>query len=315
MMRALLIGVLLAATGGAHGQGLQTAVLPQVAVLPQAITVGDVFHVAVRLDLPAGAALAAPDSLALPDDMEQAGRRSLRVDSTAGARRVTVLYPLTAWRPGSYTLPDVVLGIVTAGVRTDVVAAVPPFDVRSVLPADTAGIEPQPAKDVLGANRLWWPILLGLLLLSLIAAALYYWWRRRTPAVADPVLIPAIPPRAAALAQLDELQRSDLLSRGELKLFYQRLTEALRHYVASLDGGGGVDLTTSELSLRMRSTIGADALDLVHILGAADLVKFAQARCPMDVPQQHLAAARDWVERVPAEPAPAADVDVERRVA
>jgi hypothetical protein len=315
MMRALLIGILLAAAVGAYGQSPQTAVRAHVAVLPRDISVGDVFHVAVRLDLPAGAALAAPDSLALPDDLEQAGRRSLRVDSAAGARRVTVVYPLTAWRPGSYTLPEVVLGMVANGTRTDVVAEVPPFDVRSVLPADTAGIEPQPAKDVLGANRLWWPILLGLLLLALSAVALYYWWRRRTPIAVAPALMPAIPPRAVALAQLDELQRSELLSRGELKRFYQRLTEVLRHYVASLDGGFGVDLTTSELSLRMRGTGGAEVLELVRILGAADLVKFARARCPVDTAQQDLAAARDWVERVPAESVPVEETDIERRVA
>jgi hypothetical protein len=309
-MRAAIVGaLLLAAAGGVHAQR------PQAAVLPQAITVGDVFHVAIRIDLPAGVTIAAADSLQLPGDLEQAGRRSARVDSVAGVSRVTLLYPLTAWRPGSYTLPDVTIGIVADGARTDVVAEVPPFDVRSVLPADTAGIEPQPAKDVLGANRLWWPILLGLLLVALAAAALYYWWRRRVPAEAVTVLAPATPPRAVALAQLDELQRSDLLSRGELKLFYQRLTEALRHYVATLDAGFGSDLTTSELSVRMRDAGGAEVLELIRILGAADLVKFAQARYPVDIAQQDLAAARGWVERVPAEPASVAEAGAERRVA
>jgi hypothetical protein len=309
-MRTAIAGaLLLAAAGGVHAQR------PQAAVLPQTITVGDVFHVAIRVDLPPGATIAAADSLELPVDLEQAGRRSARVDSVAGVRRVTLLYPLTAWRPGSYTLPDVTIGVVADAARTEVVTEVPSFDVRSVLPADTAGIEPQPAKDVLGANRLWWPILLGLLLVGLAVAALYYWWRRRVPREAVAVQAPAIPPRAVALAQLDELQRSDLLSRGELKLFYQRLTEALRHYVATLDAGFGSDLTTSELSVRMRGAGGAEVLELIRILGAADLVKFARARCPVDIAQQDLVAARGWVERVPAAPASVPEAGTERRVA
>jgi hypothetical protein len=309
-MRTAIAGaLLLAAAGGVHAQR------PQAAVLPQTITVGDVFHVAIRVDLPPGATIAADDSLELPVDLEQAGRRSARVDSVAGVRRVTLLYPLTAWRPGSYTLPDVTIGVVADAARTEVVTEVPSFDVRSVLPADTAGIEPQPAKDVLGANRLWWPILLGLLLVGLAVAALYYWWRRRVPREAVAVQAPAIPPRAVALAQLDELQRSDLLSRGELKLFYQRLTEALRHYVATLDAGFGSDLTTSELSVRMRGAGGAEVLELIRILGAADLVKFARARYPVDIAQQDLVAARGWVERVPAAPASVPEAGTERRVA
>jgi hypothetical protein len=309
-MRTAIVGaLLLAAAGGVHAQR------PQAAVLPQTITVGDVFHVAIRVDLPPGATIAAADSLELPVDLEQAGRRSARVDSVAGMRRVTLLYPLTAWRPGSYTLPDVTIGVVADAARTEVVTEVPSFDVRSVLPADTAGIEPQPAKDVLGANRLWWPILLGLLLVGLAAAALYYWWRRRVPAEAITVHAPAMPPRAVALAQLDELQRSDLLARGELKLFYQRLTEALRHYVATLDAGFGSDLTTSELSTRMRGAGGAEVLELVRILGAADLVKFARARYPVDIAQQDLVAARGWVERVPAGPASVPAAGAGRRVA
>jgi hypothetical protein len=314
MRASLAVALCLAAALGAAAAGGVHAQRPQVAVLPEAITVGDVFHLAIRLELPADAALLAPDSLALPDDLEQAGRRSLRVDSAAGARRVTLAYPLTAWRPGSYALDAVTLGVVTGGGQVDVTAQVPAFEVRSVLPADTAGIEPQPAKDVLGANRLWWPILLALLLAALAAAALYAWWRRRTPAEAPAVPVPAVAPRDAALARLDELQRSDLLSCGELKPFYQQLTEVLRHYVATLDAAWGVDLTTTELSSRMRSRGGAEVLELVRILGAADLVKFAQAHRPAEVAAQDLVAARDWVARVPAPDIIVAEA-AERRVA
>jgi hypothetical protein len=295
-MRALVLAVLLLGAAGAlHGQR------PQTAVLPEAITVGDVFHAAIRLELPRGAQVLAPDSLQLPEHLEHVGRRSVRVDTAGGMSRVTVMYPLSAWRPGSHALPPVNVGYVTDGTTTQVSVSFPSFVVRSVLPADTAGIEPRPARDVLGANRLWWPILLALLLGALAAAALAWWWRRRRRREPDApvVLVPAVPPRAAALARLDELERSDLLARGEFRLFYLQLTEILRRYAAAIEPAWGVDLTTSELAARVRGR-DAEALELLRILGGADLVKFARADASAEGARRDLAVGRAWVERAGA---------------
>jgi hypothetical protein len=313
MTRAGCVLLLLLVTAGAHGQR------PQAAVLPEAITVGDVFHAAIRLDVPAGASIVAPDALDLPADIEHAGHRIVRVDTAGGVNRVTVLYPLTAWRPGDHALPPATVGYVVAGARQEAVAAFPPFAVRSVLPADTAGIEPRPARDVLGASRLWWPILLALLLAVIVAAALAWWWRRRRRQEI-PVLtvVPAVPPRTAALARLDELERSDLLARGDFRTFYQQLTEVLRRYAAAVEPAWGVDLTTAELAGRIRAGDTGSA-DLLRILRAADLVKFAKAGAAAEAARRDLADARTWVEQTDAAAAPgeaAAATDAgERRVA
>jgi hypothetical protein len=313
-MRSLLVSLgLLAATGGGV-----VAQRPQAAVVPQTITVGDVFQAAIRVELPAGGALLAPDTLVLPEDLEHAARRTLRPDSAGGVLRATLTYPLTAWRPGSYTLPPVPLFLVVGPDTTRLQAELPPFEVSSVLPSDTAGVEPRPAKDVLGASRVWWPILVALLLLALAAAAFWYWWRRRRAAAGAPIEVevrPAVPPRAAALARLDALAASDLLTRGELKAWYDEVAETLRHYVSAVDPGLGVDLTTSELSARTRMTGFPESLELVRILGTADLVKFARARPPAEAAQHDLAAARSWIERVPPDPADAAAEAEARRVA
>ena len=95
------------------------------------------------------------------EDVEQAGRYTVRVDSSGPSRVATIAYPLAAWRPGDYQLPPLPIRMIGAGTDTVLAVDLPSFEVSSVLPADTAGIEPKPAKDVLGANRLWWPILLA----------------------------------------------------------------------------------------------------------------------------------------------------------
>jgi len=292
--RLLLPVLLLAVAAPLHAQR------PQTAVLPQSITVGDVFHAAIRIDLPAGTELLAPDTLALDAQLEQAGRREVRYDTADGGRRATIVYPLTAWRAGAYELPAVSLQLVAADGASAVEAVLPRFTVTSVLPQDTSGIEPKGAKDVFGANRVWWPIVLALLvLLAAIALAVWWWRRRRRPAEAPAAAAPHVAPRTAALAALDALRREGLIERGEMRELYIRLTEILRRYAASVHPDLGTDLTTSELTgMLRRQARSIEMLELVRILGAADLVKFAAARPTAAIATADLDAARAWVERI-----------------
>jgi hypothetical protein len=301
---------------------------PQAAVLPSVITVGDVFHAAIRLELPPGATVAAPDTLVLPPDLETAGSRELRLDTTDGSRRATLVYPLSAWRPGDYELPDITIALVQDGRRQDFRVALPGFSVSSVLPPDTAGVQPQPARDVLGANRLWWPILLALLLAALLAAALWAWWRRRARPGAPAEALPMVLPREAALARLDALAAAGHLDRGEFHPFYVTLTEVLRRYAATVRPLWSVDLTTTELAAIARAGSAAPpgpsaqeqeaAESLLAILATADLVKFARVPATADGARQQLDATRSWILRVDApaaEPAPPGEGSEERRVA
>jgi hypothetical protein len=304
----LACALLAACTGAVMAQ-------PQAAVVPEAITVGDVFHAAVRLDLPDELQLVVPDTLILQPDLEAAGRREVRIDTVGATRRATIVYPLSAWRPGTYEIGPLTLQLVGAGTPAAHVVRFPAFAVRSVLPEDTAGIEARAAKDVLGANRVWWPILLALLLALAAAAGLYAWWRRRRPQPVPVAGAPRVAPRVAALRELEELRAAGLLERGEVKLFYARLTETLRHYAAAINERWSADLTTSELSARLRADLPAvHALELLRILGAADLVKFARATPPADAGIGDLDAGRVWVESVGA-PEPDSGEEPERRAA
>jgi hypothetical protein len=288
---------------------------PETAVVPETITVGDVFHAAVRLALPNDVELLAPDSLELPEDVEAAGARQLRVDTAGGASRVTVLYPMAAWRPGSYELPRIALQLRTPQGLRRLQVRLPGFAVRSVLPEDTTGIQMKAAKDVLGANRLWWPWLL-LALLLLLAVLAYLWWRRRRR-VEEPVIVtPPVPAREVALARLAALRRSGMLERGEFKPFYAELSETMRHYAATVTAAWSVDLTTTELAHQIRRH-DATLLDLIRVLGTADLVKFARARPSAETGFRDVDAAESWVERTSTpEPVPAgAETTEPRRVA
>src|SRR5690606_19113540 len=153
-------------------------------------------------------------------------------------------------------------------------------------------------KDVLGANRVWWPIILALLLAIAIAVALWLWWRRRRRVEEPIVFTPGVPPHETALAQLAALGRAGLIERGEYREFYDRLTATLRHFVAAVEPSWSVDLTTSELAAQLRARTGVtEALELTRILGEADLVKFARAESAADSARRNLESARRWVEQ------------------
>ncbi|MGH7553086.1 MAG: hypothetical protein ACREMQ_08670, partial [Longimicrobiales bacterium] len=149
--------LVLAAASPLRAQRLSSVPAPQTAIVPEAITVGDVFHAAIRVEAPPGVRVFFPDTLEVPEEVEAAGRRVVSVDTVADKLIYTAAYPLTAWRPDTVELRAARVQLVTERGEGRVAASFPAFAIQSVLPADTSGIEPKPAKDVLGAMRLLWP--------------------------------------------------------------------------------------------------------------------------------------------------------------
>lgn len=285
----------------AAAQAVQTAVLPDTA------TVGDVVRVAVRVVVPPDARVVFPDSLPVRGDVENAARPQALVDTLEdGTLARAMVYGVTAWRPGETPLPAVEVEVSTpgGGVRRETVTF-PPLQVRSVLPPDTAGVEPKPPRGVLGPSRLWWPWVVLLMVVAVAAVAAYLWYRRRTPPPPVEPLVPAIAPRDRALQALDRARTLGLLDAGRFKAFYSLVSEALRHYVAALDPRRGEDLTTTELVAVLRGDVPQEDLRvLASLLAAADLVKFARHQPTAAEAEETWARARDWVQGYPPPVAP-----------
>jgi hypothetical protein len=293
--------LLLALAAGFAMPALGAAQNAATAVIPRDIYVGDVFHAVVRLDLPVGARAVVPDTLLAGDALEPAGRVEILSDTLAGGgTRLTALYPLTVWRTGPSELEPARIRILTDGGERIVTATFPSFEVTSVLPADTTGIEPKPAKDVLGGERIIWPWLLGGLILVLAALAFYLWRRRHRPRAALRHL--DFDPRAAALAALADARGEQLARMRAWRLLYIELADALRFYAAASYPVLGRDRTTLELGRAMGTTPLAedDARRLIALLEHADLVKFARRDADADTALADWRAARAWVESVHA---------------
>lgn len=109
---------------------------------------------------------------------------------------------------------------------------------------------------------------------------------------------PAVPPREAALAALQEARAAGLVERGEWKEFYTRISLALREYLEAIEPGWSEDLTTTELLAQVRVAAAHDAAaDLAALLRPADQVKFARRVPTAAEAIAEWEAARRWVER------------------
>jgi hypothetical protein len=260
------------------------------------VNVGDLVGVAIEVRVPAGATVNTADTLEISGDLENAARRRVRVDTLPdGSFRYLITYPITAWRPGDHPLPKLNVTLQgTTSATSDVVP--PPLTVVTVLPADTANIQPKPPRDVWGANRVWWPLLLLALLLLLLIAALIWWWRRRRQAQPAelPEIVPQITPREWVEKELDRIIAARYIERADFRALYIDLTGVMRAYVNKLDSSWSTDLTTSELSARMGGLAPA-AAPLLTVLGRADLVKFARHRPVSTESHGDIERLRIWV--------------------
>jgi len=134
------------------------------------------------------------------------------------------------------------------------------------------------------------------LLVGLLGGLLWARWRRRPRPV---VLPPPVPAHVIAYQQLDELQRGELVARGEYQDYYLQLTEIAKGYLEGRFGIDALDRTTDELRRALERAAAQIAplqpAELVRFLQACDLVKFARFAPPGEEAQAALEQVRAMV--------------------
>lgn len=199
---------------------------------------------------------------------------------------------------------------------------IPPLTVQYLMPPDTlwrelrtesldiyvASMRPSEAGDIRTVKAPWelprdWgqvikiaAIAAGVLLLA--GLGYYYWRKRQGKGLLPQRLEPPQPAHEMAFAELAELRNSDLLARGEIKLFYILLSEIIRRYLAGRYQVDALEMTTFELLEHFQQTeMGDKAFSLLReILEQSDLVKFAKFNPPDEQHARLLEAAEALVE-------------------
>ncbi|HUG01548.1 MAG TPA: hypothetical protein VML95_06765 [Longimicrobiales bacterium] len=288
---AIGIALALSAPAAAAGAPVQG---PSAAFATDSATVGDPVLLVLRVPHDAGETVRFPDSLAVSGEVEFLGPASVPAeDGLPGV--ASAAYRVTAWRPGEHELPPIRIRVDGSGGTRTVRLEPPPLRIASVLPADSAEVEPRPPKDVLGPNRTILPTLLLVAVLVAAGIALARWLIRRKRRLSG-ASVAVVPPGTKALDELDRIHTSGLLEKGEVKLFYVLTTRVLRDYLNSVEPAWGAGLTTAEIDAHIDPALRPlEKRDLLTVLFRADRVKFARHRPGASEPEELWEAARAWV--------------------
>ncbi|WP_437631456.1 hypothetical protein [Sorangium sp. So ce854] len=124
------------------------------------------------------------------------------------------------------------------------------------------------------AKQLTFGILIGAALGVLVAWLVRRWLRRPRAVAAPPPKLPWV----AALEELEELRRSDLLGQGRTDEYFDRVSDCVRKYLGARYGFDGLETTSDEmraLLARVRPPVPV-LPQIARFLADCDLVKFAR---------------------------------------
>jgi hypothetical protein len=267
-------------------------------VTPDTVTVGQRFIVFLKVRAPRGALVQFPAgvdsavSAASATAPQVIGAPLLDSIPDASGTTRTSAYRFTAWDVGPQRLGLGNIAVTLNGKTEYVSLADQSVFVRSVLPADTTQRQPKPPRPPIVLTPFnWWPWIL--LLLAILLALLAWWlwriWRRRRNA--------PLPPYETAEREFARIEAMQLIESGQPERYVALMTDVLRAYLAARVEGVLRSHTTPEL-VAAAAPVQDVTVGLGHLLGHADLVKFARHRVTPAEAQTIGAQARSIVRQV-----------------
>ncbi|MBI4368301.1 MAG: hypothetical protein HY588_02795 [Candidatus Omnitrophica bacterium] len=140
-------------------------------------------------------------------------------------------------------------------------------------------------------SRFWlWSLMIALMLGAGAASWIYYQRQKRAQSKADSKRIPT--PHEEAYHALSQLQHSDLLKRGLVKLYFLRMSEILRRYFERRYEIRALESTSYEVLEALKRLLPPEILETItDVLSFCDLVKFAKYNpLPVEILHQNAQA-------------------------
>jgi hypothetical protein len=214
-----------------------------------------------------------------------------RLDSDDGSAVQRRRFKVTTYETGRQSIPR--LEFVAMGRDGSMDTLYTPelaVEVISLL-SDTTGTEIKPLKALVPAPKLWHRLVFwAAVIVFLVVVPLIFAWRRYLARRAARLLEaarPVVPPRSAHLVAFDELDRIrslGLIEKGEIRLFHELVSAAIRNYTAARFRIDALEMTTWELLMALEHKLPGDNRlydSFRNFLEACDLVKFAKYKPPL----------------------------------
>ena len=177
-----------------------------------------------------------------------------------------------------------------------------PIEVKSVLDPKN------PPMDILGIKGivkfhhglLWY--LTFLIILIILGLAIYFickYIKKKNRKPTEEEIIQSIPPKEYALKQLDELLSLNLIEKGHIKEYYDKLSDIIRFYVSRTYCVDGMEKTTTELYSMLKNKITPEQnRELKNYLINCDFVKFAKLIPSPENIKNDFDTAKGFVEKL-----------------
>jgi hypothetical protein len=137
--------------------------------------------------------------------------------------------------------------------------------------------------------------IIAIITLLILVSALIIWLLSRRRQAAPVVRMPA---HEIAYRQLEQLIAENLPEKGQIKEFYQRISDILRHYIENRFGLHAPEQTTEEFlaALGADTTLAPSHKTLLkHFLQHCDLVKFAKHEPTAEDIQQTFNSCKNFI--------------------
>lgn len=270
------------------------------------IFIGDQVNFTVTLEKPAGFLLSMPllkDSLVSKVEILKGPASDTSVMKD-GRVKIVQKYLVTSFDSGFYQVPPVYAELKSESGIKRFYSDYSPLTVMRVklTPPDTTLnifdiVKPYKAPITFGEVFPW--------LLAVIVLAVAAWYAvkfikklREKQGKQEAAVIITEPAHIIALRDLEKLKEEELWQKGEVKLYYSRLSEILRQYLENRYGVQSLELTTYEtLALLRKTGFKDDELyaKLRTLLNGADLVKFAKYKPEKSENEQNFENGWDFV--------------------
>lgn len=148
----------------------------------------------------------------------------------------------------------------------------------------------------------WTMWLCALLCVAMLAAVVALAVRLTDPKLITRRVIinPPTPAHITAIYNIEQIKRKPA---DDVKLYYMKLTEALRTYIEKRFGFNAKEMTTNEIVRHLYETNNEEAMtELKSVLETADLVKFAKHKTTLTEQDQSLMSAMSYVQTTKQEP-------------
>lgn len=214
----------------------------------------------------------------------------------------TLNFVLSVYKSGKVELLSVEIPYTYNDEKKFVKTKALPIEIKSVLNPQQPPTDIQDIKGIIKFNHgiLWYiPFIVALIIIIIISYFIYKFIKKKNRIPTQEEIIQSIPPKEYALKQLDELMSLNLIEKGHVKEYYDKLSDIIRFYISRTYSVDGMEKTTTELYSMLKNKITPEQnRELKNYLINCDFVKFAKLIPAQEDIKNDFDMAKGFIEKL-----------------